>query len=93
LGIEVPFYVVVGRARVNLLRASVGVQVFGRMQRAHWTGGLPGKGATMGDELERRAESEEGEEIQELMDDALPERLDDDRLEDQEEREPGLDAV
>ena len=38
-------------------------------------------------------EREEGEEIQEIMDDALPEKLDDDRIEDEEPREPGLDAV
>lgn len=48
----------------------------------------------MREELERRAESEEGERIQELMDDALPEQLDDERLDEKdEEREPGLDAV
>ncbi len=38
-------------------------------------------------------EQEEGEEIQEIMDDALPEKLDDDRIEDEKPREPGLDAV
>jgi hypothetical protein len=38
-------------------------------------------------------EKEEGEEIQEIMEDALPEKLDDDRIEDEEPREPGLDAV
>jgi hypothetical protein len=38
-------------------------------------------------------EKEEGQEIQEIMDDALPDELDDDRIEDDEEREPGLDAV
>ena len=38
-------------------------------------------------------EQEEGEEIQEIMDDALPEKLDDDSIEDEEPREPGLDAV
>lgn len=38
-------------------------------------------------------EKAEGEEIQEIMDDALPEQLDDDRIEDEEPREPGLDAV
>ncbi len=38
-------------------------------------------------------EREEGEEIQEIMDDALPEQLDDERIEDEEPREPGLDAV
>ncbi len=38
-------------------------------------------------------EREEGEEIQEIMEDALPEELDDDRIEDDEPREPGLDAV
>ncbi len=40
-------------------------------------------------------EKEEGEEIQKIMDDALPDELDDDRLEDEDEqdRKPGLDAV
>ncbi len=38
-------------------------------------------------------EREEGEEIQEIMDEALPEQLDDERIEDEEPREPGLDAV
>jgi hypothetical protein len=38
-------------------------------------------------------EEEEGEEIQELMDDALPDELEDKRLEDEEPREPGLGAV
>jgi hypothetical protein len=38
-------------------------------------------------------EEEEGQEIQEIMDDALPEKLDDDRIEDEEPTEPGLDAV
>ena len=38
-------------------------------------------------------EKEEGQEIQEIMDDALPDKLDDDSIEDDEEREPGLDAV
>ncbi len=38
-------------------------------------------------------EQEEGKEIQEIMDEALPEQLEDDRIEDEEPREPGLDAV
>ncbi len=38
-------------------------------------------------------EEEEGQEIQEIMDDALPEDLGDERIEDEEPREPGLDAV
>jgi hypothetical protein len=38
-------------------------------------------------------EEAEGEEIQETMDEALPDKLDDDRIEDEEPREPGLDAV
>jgi hypothetical protein len=38
-------------------------------------------------------EQEEGQEIQEIMDDALPEELEDERIEDDEPREPGLDAV
>ena len=38
-------------------------------------------------------EQEEGQEIQEIMEDALPEELEDERIEDEEPREPGLDAV
>jgi hypothetical protein len=38
-------------------------------------------------------EEQEGEEIQELMDEALPDELEDKRLEDEEPRDPGLDAV
>jgi hypothetical protein len=38
-------------------------------------------------------EEEEGQEIQETMDEALPDELEDKRLEDEEPREPGLDAV
>ena len=38
-------------------------------------------------------EKDEGEEIQERMDEALPDELEDKRLEDEEPREPGLDAV
>ena len=38
-------------------------------------------------------EEEEGQEIQEIMDEALPDELEDDRIDDDEPREPGLDAV
>jgi hypothetical protein len=38
-------------------------------------------------------EEEEGQEIQEIMDEALPEKLEDDRIDDDEPGEPGLDAV
>jgi hypothetical protein len=38
-------------------------------------------------------EEQEGKEIQERMDEALPDELEDKRLEDEEPREPGLDAV
>jgi hypothetical protein len=37
--------------------------------------------------------SDEAKEIEETMENALPDELDDDRLEDQEPQEPGLDAV
>ena len=46
-----------------------------------------------GGEMLGDPEKEEGEEIQERMDEALPEKLEDDRIEDEEPREPGLDAV
>jgi hypothetical protein len=38
-------------------------------------------------------EEQEGQEIQERMDEALPDELEDKRLEDEEPGEPGLDAV
>ena len=38
-------------------------------------------------------EEAEGQKIQEIMDEALPEELEDERLEDEEPQEPGLDAV
>lgn len=46
-----------------------------------------------GGEMLDDPEQEEGQEIQEIMEDALPEELEDERLEDEEPREPGLDAV
>ncbi len=38
-------------------------------------------------------EPREGEEIDEIMDEALPERLEDERIEEEPPGEPGLDAV
>jgi hypothetical protein len=46
-----------------------------------------------GGEMLDDPEQEEGQEIQEIMEDALPDKLDDDQIEDEEPREPGLDAV
>jgi hypothetical protein len=52
-----------------------------------------GSATENGGEMLDDPEQEEGQEIQEIMEDALPDKLDDDQIEDEEPREPGLDAV